>query len=73
MLWLPLCRYVLMQAAPVGAVQVLHFQRLLGGGVTLDTNARPAQAMNARSFDYESSGAADGDAATQRELSIAQA
>lgn len=65
-----------MGAAPVGAAQVLAFQRLLGGGIMLDTNARPAQAMNGRAFDYEGSGAtADagaGAAAGDRELSVAR-
>ncbi len=33
--------------------QVLDFQRLLGFGRTLDTNARPTQALHGRAFDYE--------------------
>ena len=50
------CRYVLLQPRPVGAAQVLQFQRLLGGGLTLDTNSRTDQPMNGRDFDYEQGG-----------------
>lgn len=34
-------------------MQVLRFQRLLGGGSTLDMNARYTQDINGRRFDFE--------------------
>jgi len=43
---------VLLKPSPVGAAQVLRFQRLLGNGLTLDTNARPAQALHSRFFTH---------------------
>lgn len=46
--------FVLLGPAGVTATQVLDFQRLLGGELTLDTNSRPLQAMYGREFDAES-------------------
>jgi carbonic anhydrase len=42
--------YVLLKPSPVGAAQVIRFQRLLGNGLTLDTNARPVQPLRGRVF-----------------------
>jgi hypothetical protein len=39
-------------------MQVLRFQRLLGGDATLDMNARYIQDMNGRRFDYRRAGIA---------------
>jgi len=45
--------FVLNAPATVAAYQVLNFQRLLGFGMTLDTNSRPLQPLQGRGFDYE--------------------
>ena len=61
-----------MEASPVGAAQVLAFQRLLGGGASLDTNARPAQPLNGRAFDYERP-SATADSAAAATVAVARA
>jgi carbonic anhydrase len=45
-------RYVLLEPSPVGASQVLRFQRIVGQGLTLASNARPVQPLNGRAITF---------------------
>jgi carbonic anhydrase len=43
---------VLLEPSPVGASQVLRFQRIIGQGKTLASNARPVQPLNGRAVTF---------------------
>jgi carbonic anhydrase len=43
---------VLLEPSPVGAAQVVRFQRIIGEGLTLASNARPLQPLNGRTISF---------------------